>query len=70
MELEIYPLLSRNSQSAMKRRFKGFGRIYRYTPRPALIERLSKQLNRPESEMIQQINRERDYLTGKVQYFN
>ena len=70
MYLKIYPLLGKSSQSAIKRRLKYWGHKYYYNPRPALVSRLSKQLNMTESEILEQIKAEREYLIGNIRYFS
>lgn len=62
MELKIYPLLSTCSRRSMKRTKKTYRGYYGYFPRHQLLARLCKTLNMSEGQVLDQIQREREFL--------
>lgn len=69
MDLEIYSLLSKESQRAIKRVKKRFGRPYYYIPQARLVRRLAQQLQKSEEEIREQIAREREFLIEYKRYY-
>ena len=69
MELLIFPLLKGNSRKAFLRYRKQWGWPKRYNPRHALLMYLQEQLNMSESEVRQQIVRERLWIAKNWRYF-
>ena len=68
MDLTIYNLLNTRSKRAMRRIRKKWGHPYQYNPRNTLIQRLCSELNMTESQVREQIAKEREYLTKYRQY--
>lgn len=62
MKLVIYPLLSTQSRRAMVREYKKFGHTYNYRPRGHLIKRLCEKLAISPDKVLDQIQKERDYI--------
>lgn len=69
MRLICYPLLNLRSQKAILRVRKKWGHPYRYNPRKQLITRLSEQLQMSETEIVEQLEREREFLLRNRRYF-
>ena len=69
MKLQIYPLLSTCSKRAFIRTTKQYGRPYRYVPRHQLVERLMKQLDLSQAEVLDKIREERAWLIEHQKYF-
>ena len=68
MDLPIYNRLNTRSQRAIRRVRKKWGHPYQYNPRPVLIQRLSQELNLTETQVREQIIKEREFLTRYRQY--
>lgn len=62
MKLVVYPKLSTRSRRAIRRVYWKFGNFYEYKPRGNLIERLAKQLQMSKSDVLDQIQKERQFL--------
>ena len=66
MELLCFPLMSKASRTLMEKRYRfgggKYNREYRYRPQYRLIQRLSRALNISESQVREQIYKERLYL--------
>ena len=60
MRFLIFPMLStRSKRAALKNpKYKHKGRFLSYYPRPHLMERLTRELNMSESQVMEQLNRE------------
>ncbi|MCH2244704.1 MAG: hypothetical protein MK111_08695 [Crocosphaera sp.] len=69
-ELVVWPLLSTCSKRAMVRTKKRWGHPNEYHPRQKLINRLSDQLKMSKQEVLNQIEKERDFLTRHSHYFS
>lgn len=69
MNLIVYPRLSRNSQLAMRRFKKEWGKTYIYRPRKQLIARLMIELQMDEFDVRKQIAKERDFIRTYRQYY-
>jgi hypothetical protein len=69
MQLELYPKLSTRSKRAILKTKKKWGRDYFYTPRMALLLRLSQETGKTVEEVYQQLLREREFLLKSPQYF-
>lgn len=69
MELVVYPLLSKDSQRAIKRIKKSWGRAYYYTPQSRLVQRLAKELGKSSEEIKEQIAKERAFLLQYKRYY-
>lgn len=62
MEFKIYPLLSTNSRRSMKKIKKRHRGYYGYFPRYRLLKRLMDTLGMSQTEVLNQIQREREAL--------
>lgn len=62
MNLICYPLLSTRSKRAILKTKKSWGHVYWYNPRGDLLVRLSKQLNLPITKVVEQLEKEREFL--------
>lgn len=51
----IWTRLCTRSRRAIKKKFKKWGHIYEYRPRGDLLKNLSEELNRPISEIYQDL---------------
>lgn len=69
MELKIYPLLGTPSKRAFVKEAKRYGRPYRYNPRYQLVQRLAKELNMSQNEVLDQIRKERAWVLEHRKYF-
>ncbi len=64
MEFKIYPLLSTRSKRSMKKVKKTHQGYYGYFPRHRLLKRLIETLGMSETEVLKQIQKEREVLIG------
>lgn len=62
MDLICYGLMGSKSRKALGRPYGKFGHRYKYRPRNALLERLSKELGWSKESVRQQLYRERAFL--------
>lgn len=62
MELRVYPRLSRDSKKSMIRQRGKYGNSHDYMPRMPLLMRLSSELNMSYEEVLEQIQKEQEYL--------
>lgn len=62
MKLIIYPLLSTRSRRAIVKTNKKWGWLYQYNPRQILIDRLILELGWTETQVREQIYKERKFL--------
>lgn len=51
----IWTRLGTQSRRAIRKQFKKYGHIYTYRPRGDLLKNLSEELNRPISEIYQDL---------------
>lgn len=68
MKLVIFPLLNKRSKTAIERVRKKFGHPYYYKPKQILINRLMQELSMSEDEVLEQLRKEREYLTREFRY--
>ena len=60
-----YARLSTRSRRAMLRTTTKFGQPYRYRPRSTLVQRLQTELGMTYEQVLDQIERERQYLIAR-----
>lgn len=65
MVLIAYSKMSTRSKRAMARAKTRHGQPYEYRPRITLIQRLSSELNMSYEQVIDRIEREREYLLSR-----
>lgn len=68
MKLIIFPLLNKRSKTAIERVRKRFGHPYYYNPKRMLINRLMQELSMSEDEVLEQLRKEREYLTREFRF--
>ena len=66
MQLLLYPRLSTCSRRSLLRRRKKFGHAYDYRPRRRLILRLAYEMGWTESQVREQLLKERAYLIAQT----
>jgi hypothetical protein len=65
MVLIAYARMKTCSRRAMKRTTTKFGRPYHYRPRNNLVQRLQTELGMTYEQVLDQIERERQYLIAR-----
>jgi hypothetical protein len=71
MDLILFPLLGTRSRRAIQRRFHRPSQRHRatdpyhYSPRMVLLESLANQTGMTLQEIVEQLNREREYLLSQ-----
>lgn len=66
MKLVIFPRLQTQSKRAFTKTRGKYGRPYHYQPRIDLLFRLQKELGLPAGEILDQIDREREFLIKRL----
>ena len=69
MNLVCYPLMNRRSKRAILRTRKRWGHPVGYNPRRVLVERLASELNLSPEAVLDQLQKEREFLLGHIRYF-
>ncbi len=68
-KLVLYPLLSQRSRTAIKRVWKRWGHAYEYRPRRDLVTRLSHQTGLNQTQVREQLERERQFILRHREYY-
>jgi len=69
MNLVCYPLMNLRSKRAILRTRKRWGHPVRYNPRRVLVERLASELNLSSEAILDQLQKEREFLLEHIRYF-
>ena len=67
--LILDPRLNKRSKSALRRRFKHYGRPYNYRPRYILLSRLSQELGWTVEQVFEQLLEEREFILKHPEYY-
>jgi len=69
MKLICYPLMNLRSKRAILRTRKQWGHPVGYNPRRVLVERLACELNLSPESVLDQLQKEREFLLEYIRYF-
>lgn len=69
MNLVCYPLMNLRSKRAILRTRKRWGHPVGYNPRRVLVERLASELNLSTEAVLDQLQKEREFLLEHIRYF-
>lgn len=69
MKLICYPRMHTTAKRAILRTRKRWGHPVRYNPRRVLVERLASELNLSSEAVLDQLQKEREFLLEHIRYF-